>query len=49
MPDRPSLHTELYDDVRPDALKGANKDKVAVVTGAARGWHGVQHLSYCVA
>lgn len=37
MPQRPSLHTELYDAVRPEGLKDTNKGKTAVVTGAARG------------
>ena len=37
MAQRPSLHTELYDAVRPEGLKDANKGKVAVITGAARG------------
>jgi hypothetical protein len=34
---RPSLHTEVYAAIAPEALAGANRGKVAVVTGAAQG------------
>lgn len=34
---RPQLHTRVYPAIAPEALGQANKGKVAVVTGAARG------------
>ena len=34
---RPQLHTTIYDAIAPETLGQANKGKVAVVTGAARG------------
>lgn len=34
---KPSLHTEVYEAIAPEKLKGKNQNKVAVVTGAARG------------
>jgi hypothetical protein len=37
MPQQPSLHTELYDAVRPEAIGKENQGKIGVVTGAARG------------
>ncbi|PNS16811.1 Diacetyl reductase [Sphaceloma murrayae] len=34
---QPKLHTEPYPAIAPQALEGANRGKIAVVTGAARG------------
>ncbi|KAJ9604231.1 hypothetical protein H2200_011065 [Cladophialophora chaetospira] len=34
---RPQLHTSVYPTIAPETLGHANKGKVAVVTGAARG------------
>lgn len=34
---RPVLHTEPYSVILPENLVGLNQDKVAVITGAARG------------
>lgn len=33
----PQLHTSVYPAIAPETIGQANKDKVAVVTGAARG------------
>lgn len=34
---RPQLHTSVYPAIAPETLGPANKGKVAVITGAARG------------